>query len=206
MMNESAAYACLRIIGSAPQLKKLCASREVGFPTDWNNRLETLEIIIGGPHPHTEYRVDWYESYSACQEHSVKRIKSQDALEWLKLCGARDDEENPGFSIDPLLQYLEVKLIRSLKCPSLSQLYLSKEQNYSCQVLAECLLSRRLASNFPALPGQSTFYSCSRLTLFLEKSKMEEFREEEDKILAGSAEWIREAGRAEVKDLGEWED
>lgn len=90
-----------------------------------------------------------------------------------------------------------------IKCCNLSHFYIGMDQTYSMNLLVEVLLSRRLASTFRAAnTAWEDFYSCSRLSIYLERSEIVQFRAEEEMVLSQRPEWIREAaGKAEVKEL-----
>lgn len=120
--------------------------------------------------------------------------------------------------LDSFLSYLQADYSLStrvdIRCPGLSRLIISrdswglkppKEGFYSKELLAQALLSRRLASAQSSDSSPDSNKYCSRITLFIEKEDFEAFRIEEKKLLAGLSEMEREVvGKTEVRSLEEW--
>jgi len=133
-------------------------------------------------------------------------LNQHSKLKHLKLL----DYQAQNHAINSLIQHLNIGTAVEAVCPNLSQLFIRKHQTNSPRLLAEILLSRRLAASLSiTVPNQNLegFYSFIGSTLFLHSTQIEKFREEEERVLERSPEWIRvTAGRAEVKDLEEWGD
>jgi len=92
----------------------------------------------------------------------------------------------------------------------LTQLYLDRGQVYSHELLAQVLISRRLASQgqFFSVTGEEVgnYYECSKLALYIASDQIEEFKRKEEDALAEQPEWVRKAaGRAEGEELEHWE-
>lgn len=152
-------------------------------------KIETLRLEIGIlADPNTDLAAGNQRKLVQCVENHSSWLKV------LQIHGSGESNESNMYSIDPLLEFLKVGSSTDVKCPNLSKLMLSSRQVYDPELLAEVLLSRRLAS-------------CSRTTLYLgsdpipgwRECRIEEFVAAEEGVLEDLSEEVRrKAGRAEV--------
>lgn len=167
------------------------AIKHLGLFNNLRNLTLFLEFDYAEPDLHfNQHAEDVKEVIQFCSKHAS-------TLNWIQFSQFASE---PTFDIDEVLKNLDLDSDSTVHYPSLTDLYFSKDQIYSPQLLAQVVFSRNFEARKSLKDGNRT---CLELTVHLHPAHIDDFCDAEEKVISDFIEkTIEMAGRTTVE---EWE-
>ncbi|MCO5563731.1 hypothetical protein L7F22_017378 [Adiantum nelumboides] len=163
------------------------AIKHLGLFNNLRNLTLFLEFDYAEPDLHfNQHAEDVKEVIQFCSKHAS-------TLNWIQFSQFASE---PTFDIDEVLKNLDLDSDSTVHYPSLTDLYFSKDQIYSPQLLARVVFSRNFEARKSLKDGNRT---CLELTVHLHPAHIDDFCDAEEKVISDFIEkTIEMAGRTTV--------